>query len=227
MANPKLLPDQLDALDAPADGESPSYDAASKKFKWITGGGIPDAPSDGNYYGRLNAAWTNLKTYFDTLYLALTSVTAKMLTLLAETNVKGTFINDALTDGANPDMGSATDSNFAGYYSDVVTDKRLSNVLIGSNARTEEGAVRTTTAGLFQIYLVGQWNDVVVNFVLRENGTYGYTFEHQPVAGGYYIEVMSGNSTNDAGLNGLPIVQGYSVSMGAYPASPIIDGGSF
>jgi hypothetical protein len=36
-----------------------------------SGGGISDAPSDGSYYGRLNAAWTNLKTYFDTLYSVL------------------------------------------------------------------------------------------------------------------------------------------------------------
>jgi len=35
------------------------------------GGGIPDAPSDNVYYGRRNAAWTNLKTYFDSVYQAI------------------------------------------------------------------------------------------------------------------------------------------------------------
>lgn len=31
-------------------------------------GGVEEAPSDSVYYGRRNSVWTNLKTYFDTLY---------------------------------------------------------------------------------------------------------------------------------------------------------------
>jgi hypothetical protein len=34
--------------------------------------GLADALSDNNYYGRRNGIWTNLKTYFDTLFVALT-----------------------------------------------------------------------------------------------------------------------------------------------------------
>ena len=49
-------------------------------FSLFGASGIADVPSDNVYYGRRNAAWTNLKTYFDTLYQAtgayLTSVTA-------------------------------------------------------------------------------------------------------------------------------------------------------
>jgi hypothetical protein len=41
-----------------------------------------------------------------------------------------------------------------------------------------------------------------------------------------WIEVNSGNSDN-LGLNGLPIVQNYKVSMGAYPIPLEIDGGTF
>ena len=41
-----------------------------------TGGGIAEAPVDGAYYGRRNSAWTNLKTYFDTLYSTLLASTA-------------------------------------------------------------------------------------------------------------------------------------------------------
>lgn len=39
-------------------------------------GGIADAPSDSVYYGRRNGVWTNLKTYFDTLYALLLVSTA-------------------------------------------------------------------------------------------------------------------------------------------------------
>jgi hypothetical protein len=43
--------------------------------RW-SAGGIADAPSDSVYYGRRNGAWTNLKTYFDTLYALLLASTA-------------------------------------------------------------------------------------------------------------------------------------------------------
>ena len=34
-------------------------------------GGVEEAPSDSVYYGRRNGVWTNLKTYFDTLYAVI------------------------------------------------------------------------------------------------------------------------------------------------------------
>lgn len=125
------------------------------------------------------------------------------------------------------DMGYIQNSSIDGISPYYITDKNLSNVRILENSLTQEGAVRTTTSGLFQIYLNGKWNTVVINFSLREDSTYGYTFEHQPVGFSNFIEIMSGNSSNNLGLNGLPITQGYSTSMGAFPVSPIIDGGSF
>ena len=36
-----------------------------------SGTGITDAPSNDIYYGRRNSGWTNLKTYFDTIYTTL------------------------------------------------------------------------------------------------------------------------------------------------------------
>jgi len=41
-----------------------------------------DAASDNLYYGRRNAGWTNLKTYFDTLYSTLASMSAANAALL-------------------------------------------------------------------------------------------------------------------------------------------------
>ena len=131
-----------------------------------------------------------------------------------------------VAESANPDMGALQGSSRIGYGTDYISDKRISNSLIGENARAEAGAIRTTLAGVFQVYLNGVWNDLVINFRLREDSAEGYEFEHKPVGFTEWIEIMSGNS-NTKGLNGIPIVQGYKVSMGAYPVKPIISGGTF
>lgn len=124
-----------------------------------------------------------------------------------------------------PDMGSETDSTKDGYYEDAITDKDISNSKIGSNANNEERSVRTAATGL-QLYLNGQWNDLY-ELYLREDDTFGYVVEHLPIGFDEYIEVMTGNSLQNLGLNGRPITQQYKTSMGVYPAPQIIDGGTF
>jgi hypothetical protein len=124
-----------------------------------------------------------------------------------------------------PDMGYISTSDIRGYGANYITDKSLSNVkLLEFNGTPTSGAIRTTTAGLFQVYLNGVWNNVVINFVLREDATYGYTFEHKPVGFTQYIEIMTGQSLGLLGLNGLPIINAYKVSMGAYPVASSIGG---
>lgn len=117
-------------------------------------------------------------------------------------------------------------SDRSGYYHDTITDKNLSNIRILENARDEEGAIRTTTSGIFQVYLNGVWNDVVINFVLREDASGSYELEHAPVGFNWHYEVMSGNS-DTLGIDGKPIVQQYTSSMGAYQTNLQIDGGVF
>jgi hypothetical protein len=107
----------------------------------------------------------------------------------------------------------------------VLTDYILNNATFGGNARTDEGAARAVD-GEFQVYLSGTWNTVVLGFVFREDSTGAYELEHQPVGFDGWYEVMSGNG-NDTGLNGLPLVQQYTASMGVYPAKMILDGGTF
>lgn len=123
------------------------------------------------------------------------------------------------------DMGYLQGSSRIGYGLDYLADKLLSNVIVGSNEGTQEGGVRTY-GGTFQIYLNGTWNDIVINFRLREKASAGYRFEHQPIGFTEWIEIMSGNGET-LGLNGLPLVQGYNASMGAYPVPVQIDGGTF
>jgi hypothetical protein len=125
---------------------------------------------------------------------------------------------------ANPNMGAEQDEGLSGYGYDYITDKNLDNCLVKGNARSVEGAIRTS-ATAFQIYLNGVWNDIVINFRFREESG-SYELEHNPVGLTWWYEVSSGNS-NYLGLNGLPLIQQYSASMGAFPCKLIIDGGDF
>jgi hypothetical protein len=127
-------------------------------------------------------------------------------------------------ESANPDMGAVQNSSRIGYGTTYVTDKTLNNTVIGSNGNPTNGGVRVTTAGVFQIYLNGTWNTVVTNFVLREDPTFGYTFEHMPIGFTNYIEIMTGQSLGNLGLNGLPITNAYQTSMGAYPVPAVVGG---
>ena len=124
-----------------------------------------------------------------------------------------------------PDIGQVQTSDARGYGLDYVSEKTLAYVRLSSAAFDEEGAVRIKD-NVFQTYMDGTWQDVVTNFRFREDENGEYELEHKPVGFEWWIEVNSGNSDN-LGLNGLPIVQNYKVSMGAYPVPLEIDGGTF
>jgi hypothetical protein len=105
---------------------------------------------------------------------------------------------------------------------DYVTDKQLSNILIGGSARDENGSFRVNVANdpdTLEIYLRSQWNTIIYDLTT----TYG-DFRHTPLSEQIYV--WRGDSVS-IGLSGNPIVSEYQVSMGAYPFNRIIDGGSF
>lgn len=132
-----------------------------------------------------------------------------------------------VADTSSPDMGYTQSSSRIGYGTDYITDKLLANVQIGSNAKTTlgDGDIRVSSSVL-QAYLSGEWKDVVTGFRLREDDSGYLVFEHKPTGMTEWLEINSGNS-NTLGLNGLPIIQQYGASQGAYPAKLIIDGGTF
>jgi hypothetical protein len=141
------------------------------------------------------------------------------------------------TETSTPDMGVYNQENStgvagfgvsdrAGYYEDALTDKDITNSRILGNSRAEEGAVRTTSGGVFQVYLNSTWNDVVINFVLREDANGTYELEHAPVGFDLYYEVMSGNSDALA-LDGRPVFHQYESDMGCYQKDLAVDGGTF
>lgn len=134
-------------------------------------------------------------------------------------------------EAAAPDMGIGapmTDPSRIGYGETYVSDKLLANVDIGNAAvTTNASATRIpirASGGTLQIYVNSAWQTIVSNFVFLEDSLWGYALEHKPVGFTKYIEVMSGTSLNDLGLNGLPMINHYNVSMGAYPV-PAISGG--
>ena len=136
---------------------------------------------------------------------------------------------DLIPESATPNMGYYKDEgDNIGFSPTYVSNKTLSNIKIGySSSNLGTGSLRITTAGYLEVYLNDVWNKIVMNFVFREDSDNNYTFEHQPIGFTSYIEVMSGNSINNLGLNGLPIVQQYRVDMGAYPSRNVLGGRSF
>ena len=128
----------------------------------------------------------------------------------------------------NPDLtdiGVEQINDIRGYGVDYISKKLLSRVQVGTVADEVEGAIRNN-AGTFQIYLNEIWNDIVINFRFREDDSGAYELEHKPVGFDSWIEVNSGNS-NVLDLNGLPIIQQYKTSIGAYQVPLQIDGGTF
>ena len=124
-----------------------------------------------------------------------------------------------------PDIGQVQTSDARGYGNDYVSEKTLAYCRIGASAFDEEGAVRIKN-NVFQTYIEGSWRDIPTGFRFRQDPDGNYEFEHKPTGFEWWIEVSSGNS-DLLGLNGLPIVQNYAVSMGAYPVPLEIDGGTF
>lgn len=120
------------------------------------------------------------------------------------------------------DIGYEQNSSLSGYGEDYISRKRLSNVSIGGNNNPENGAIRidvTNDPDTFEIYLRGEWQTVMYDLTYETDD-----FRHIPLD--FPIQVWSGNSVQ-LGNNGLPLVQEYQTSRGAYPVPILVDGGSF
>ena len=121
------------------------------------------------------------------------------------------------------DMGAVEGSSRNGYGPDYVTDKSLHNMRLLQSTINAEGGIRTvpqsTDPPKFQVYLRDAWNDILYDLTTQFGD-----LRHIPLS--EPIQVFSGNSIV-VGLNGLPVVQQYQVSMGALPDALTINGGIF
>lgn len=196
-----------------------------------TGGTTPVIDISANYNATLAAAYRD--TEYNILAITPTAGLIAWATDLGQLMVaNGTnwYINSSYLakDLQNPDMGYLQGSNRAGYGLTYVTDKTISNSSIGANSNTAVGGIRYNATGLnntpsVQLYFNSTWNNIVAGLNIQEVNA---VLEHTPVGYTQRIAIFSGNS-DLLGLNGLPIIQGYVVSMGAYPAPPQVDGGTF
>ena len=124
-----------------------------------------------------------------------------------------------------PDIGPKQYNELRGYGDGYISNKTIAYSRISSAAFDEEGAIRIKD-NVFQTYIGGEWQDVPTGFRFRQDSNGNYEFEHKPTGFDLWIEVSSGNS-DILGFNGLPLVQQYAVSIGAYPVPLQLDGGTF
>lgn len=130
---------------------------------------------------------------------------------------------------ANPDMGYFQDSSPIGIFVPIgdffgyISGYEFVNGRIGFDGYTGDGGLRFRS-GYLQVYANSTWNNVVIGFTFQELSGYGCALTHQPTSFSFPIEVMSGNSITNLGLNGLPITQGYIADMGVYPGYQSVGG---
>ena len=131
---------------------------------------------------------------------------------------------------SNPDVGMFTYNNRLGVTSSYITDKELDNCQLGGNSNATAGGLRYNATGVggtspaIQAYFSGKWNNIIAGINLVEAG--GILEQSPPVGYTQTYQVFSGNSTL-LGLNGIPVVQGYVASLGAYPPLADVVGGAF
>ena len=164
--------------------------------------------------------------YFETFFVTGdldigigTETPISKLQVVGSLHVDGAWTN---YNNALPDMGVISTSDLRGYGTDYISDKRMSNCLIGSNSRTENGGLRvdvTADPDTFDIYLGGIWQSILYDLTVVSG-----ELEHTPFD--QTIDVWSGYS-NLKGLNSIPIIQEYQTSMGSMPPKPTIDCGTF
>lgn len=120
------------------------------------------------------------------------------------------------------DMGINPVTPLSGYGEDYLTDKVLHTVAIGINHDPRNGSLQvneTEDPDTLEVYLRDRWNTIIYDLTTADGD-----FRHTPLSEEIYV--WSGNSVS-TGLNGLPIVQQYQVSMGAYPHPVQVSGGTF
>ena len=143
---------------------------------------------------------------------------------LAQTWTAANHFDVAITNynSALQDMGVEKTSDVRGYGLAYITDKLLANVLIGSNARTENGGIRvdvTQDPDTLEVYLRSAWNTIIYDLTTEDGD-----FRHAPLSEQIYV--WRGDSVAIS-LSGQPVIQEYKMSMGAYAPPKVINGGTF
>jgi len=125
------------------------------------------------------------------------------------------------------DIGYEQGSNTIGYYETKITDKDLFHVVLGRNDRTVGGGIRSVVddelGRVLQVYdeSDSRWKNALLD--VRAQTDENNELEYKPTDSSLWLNVHSGDS-DETGLNGVPVVQSYQASMGAYPAPEALRG---
>lgn len=134
----------------------------------------------------------------------------------------GRYIRRANDDGSLT-PGYEKSSSVDGITADYISDKTLHNVALKGHPGTKQaGSIwfdTTVTPNRFRAYHDGAEKVIMTDLTMQND-----RLQHLPDE--FVIDIMSGNS-DQLGANGLPLIQGYGVSVGAYPVPLLIDGGEF
>lgn len=176
-----------------------------------------------------------------TLAYILSSVTPNAGLMMWATDVEQLVIGDGsrwwLNSGyltqrsTTPDIGAVPFADHSGYGSNYVSNKALANCNLGANTTTQNGGLRyDPVSDTVQIYLDGAWWSLVDGTILRDDpntNVLEYKFFGAGGSAGMWLAVSSGNSILNLAMNGVPIVRGYKVCMGALPTFQNSSGGTF
>lgn len=128
-----------------------------------------------------------------------------------------------ITNPAIADMGYEQSSSIDGVTKEYITNKTLHSIAVkGHPATPVNGSFRTDITqdpDTLEIYLRSAWQTIIYDLSVDDGD-----FRHTPLDTEIYV--WRGASVL-LGLNGKSIVDEYKVSMGAYPPSRVLNGGTF
>jgi hypothetical protein len=93
---------------------------------------------------------------------------------------------------------------------DYITDLKILNCKIGNGSLEENGVVRTVHEKTLEVFLDGSWHEVSSNI------TIGKSIEYIPVGYKRKLDISTGSSVDNFGLNGIPITNKYRTVVGAF-----------
>jgi hypothetical protein len=145
------------------------------------GGGITDAPSDSVYYGRRNAAWVNIKTYFDSLYQAA-----------------GSYLTDAPSDGSYYGRLNAAWTNLKTYFDTIYSPLSHGSHIPVAGSSTQLLQWASTA--------VAKWVTMSGDATIADGGAIAVNKTRLNVRNETGVTIATTKAVYSSGFNNLPLI---------------------